>query len=42
MNGLTIMCMRMDQLVFMENVSFLPFPLSRLPYAFVLTVAKSW
>jgi len=42
MKGLKIMCMRMEHLVFLENVSFLPFPLRRLPEAFGLTVAKSW
>jgi len=33
MNGLKIMCMRMEHLVFFESVSFLPFPLRRLPEA---------
>jgi len=42
MNGLKIMCMRMEHLVFLDSVSFLPFPLRRLPEAFGLTVAKSW
>jgi len=42
MNGLKIMFMRMEHLVFMDSVSFLPFRLRRLPEAFGLTVAKSW
>ena len=42
MNGLKIMCMRMEHLVFLDSVSFIPFLLSRLPEAFGLTVAKSW
>jgi len=42
MKGLKIMCMRMDHLVFLDSVSFLPFPLRTLPEAFGLTVAKSW
>ena len=43
MNGKKkIMCMRMEHLVFLDSVSFLPFPLRMLPEAFGLTVAKSW
>jgi len=42
MNGLKIMCMRMEHLVFLDSVSFLPFPLRRLLESFGLTVAKSW
>ena len=41
MNGLKIMCMRVERLVFLDRVSFLPFPLSKLPDAFGPTVAKS-
>ena len=41
MNGLKIMCMRMEHLVFLDSVSFLRFPLRRLP-SFGLTFAKSW
>ena len=29
-------------LVFLDSVSFLPFPLRKLPETFGLTVAKSW
>jgi len=39
---LKIMCMRMENMVFLDSVSFLPYPLRRLREAFVLTVAKSW
>jgi len=42
MNRLKIMCMRIEHLVFLDSVSLLPFPLRRLPEAFVLTFAKSW
>jgi len=42
MNGLNIMCMRMEHLVFLEIVSFIPFPLRRLSETFGLTVAKIW
>jgi len=34
--------MRMEYLVFLYSLSFLPFPLRRLTEAFGLTVAKSW
>ena len=36
------MCMRMEHLVFLDIVSFLPFPLRRPPEAFGLTVTISW
>jgi hypothetical protein len=42
MNGLKIMCMKMEHLVFLDSVSFLPFPLRKLPQAFGLTARKSW
>jgi len=32
----------MEHLVFLENVSFLPCPLRKLPGAFGLTACKSW
>jgi len=34
--------MRMEHLVLLDSVSFLPIPLRRLPEAFGLTVSKSW
>ena len=42
MNGMKIMCMKMQHLVFLDSVSFLPFPLRKLPGAFGLTAFKSW
>jgi len=42
MNGLKIMCIRMEHLVFLDSVSYLPFPLRTLREAIGLTVAKSW
>jgi len=33
MNGLKIMCMKMEHLVFLDSVSFLPGPLRNLPEA---------
>ena len=41
MNGMKIMCMRAEHLVFLDIISFLHFPLRKLPEAFGLTVAKS-
>jgi len=42
MNGQKIMYMRMEHLVFLDSVSFLPFPLRKMPEAFGLTASKSW
>jgi len=42
MNGLKIMCMKMEHLVFLDSVSFLPFSLRMLPVAFGLAASKSW
>ena len=42
MNGMKIMCMRVQHLVFLDSNSFLPFALRKLPETFGLTVAKSW
>jgi len=36
------MCMKMEHLVFLDSVSFLPFALRKLPDAFGLTATKSW
>ena len=36
------MCMKMENLVFLDSVSFLPCSLRKLPEAFVLTARKSW
>jgi len=40
MNGLKIVCMKMEQFVFLDSVSFLPCPLRKLPDAFCLTTPK--
>jgi len=37
MNGQKIMSMKTENLVFLDSVSFFPFPLRKLPEAFVLT-----
>ena len=42
MNGMKIMCIRLEYLVFLASVSFLPFALRKMPEAFGLTVTKSW
>ena len=42
MDGLKIMCIRVEHLVFLDSVSFLPFPLRKLPEALWLTFTKSW
>jgi len=42
MNGLKIMCMKMEHLVFLDSVSFLPCSLRKLLEAFGLTTSKSW
>ena len=41
MNGLMIMCMKLEHLFFLDNVSF-PCPLRKLPEAFGLNASKSW
>jgi len=42
MSGLKIMCMKMEQLVFLDSVSFLPCALRKLPEALGLSASKSW
>jgi len=42
MNGLKIMCMKMEHLVFLDSVYFLPCSLHKLPEVFGLTASKSW
>ena len=42
MNGLKIMCMKMEHLVFLDSVYFLSFSLRNLPEAFGVTASKSW
>ena len=40
MNGLKIMCMKMEHRMFLDSVSFLPCPLRKLHEAFELTARK--
>jgi len=40
MNGFKIMCMKMERLVFLDSVSFLPFLLRKLSVAFGLTASN--
>jgi len=42
MSGLKIMCMKMEQLVILDSVSFFPCALRKLPEAFGLSASKSW
>ena len=42
MNGLKIMCMKVEHIVFLGSESFLPWPLLKLPEAYGLTASKSW
>jgi len=42
MSGQKNMCMKMEQLVFLDSVSFLPCALRKLPEAFGLSASKSW
>ena len=38
MNGLKIVCMKMEHLLFLDILSFLPFPQRKLPEAFGLSI----
>jgi len=42
MNGLKIMCMKVEHLVFVGSLSFLRCPLCKLPEAYGLATSKSW
>jgi len=42
MSELRIMCMKMEHLVFLDSVSFLPCALRKLPESFGLSASKSW
>jgi len=42
MNGLKIMYMKMEHLVFLDSVSFLPWCLRKLPESYGLKASKSW
>jgi hypothetical protein len=42
MISMKFMCMRLEHLIFLDSISFLPFAFPKLPEAFGLTVTKSW
>jgi len=42
MSSLKIMCMKMEYLIFLDSVSFLPCALRKLPESFGLSASKSW
>ena len=42
MNGLKIMCMKSEHLVFLDSVSFIPCLLRKVPVTFDLSASKSW
>ena len=42
LSGLKIICMRMEHLLFIDSISYLPMPLHKLPEAFGLSVRISW
>jgi hypothetical protein len=42
LNALKIICMNMEYQTFIDNISYLPKPLRKLPKAFELSVRKSW
>ena len=42
MSGQKIILMKMEQIKFIDSISFLPFPLRKLSTAFGLTAAKGW
>jgi hypothetical protein len=42
LNGLKIVCLKMEHLTFLDSASFLPMALRKLPEAFGLSQRKSW
>jgi hypothetical protein len=42
LNGLKIVCMKMEHMTFLDSASYLPMALRKLPEAFDLSVKKSW
>ena len=42
LNGLKIVSMKIEHMLFIDSASYLPAPLRKLPEAFGVTVAKSW
>jgi hypothetical protein len=41
-NGVKIMCMKVEHMIFLDRISYLPLPLHKLPEAFGLPSSKSW
>jgi len=42
LNGLEIVSMKIEHMLFIDSVSYLPMPLRKLPEAFGISVTKSW
>ena len=42
LNGLKIVCMKIEHMLFIDSVSYLPMPLRKVPEAFGLGTTKSW
>jgi len=42
LNGLKIVCMKIQNIQFLDSVSYMPMPLRKLPEAFGLQASKSW
>jgi len=41
MTGLKIMCIKLEHIVLLDTVFFLPFPVRKLPKAYGMTASKS-
>ena len=42
LNGQKIMCMKIQNVTFLDSISFMPMALRKLPEAFGLSASKSW
>jgi hypothetical protein len=42
LNGLKIVCMKMEHMTFLDSASYLPMALRKLPETFGFSVKKSW
>ena len=42
LNGMKIISIKIEHMIFIDSASYLPMPLRKLPEAFGLSVAKSW
>jgi len=42
LNGLKILSVKIEHMLLIDSVSYLPKPLRKFPEAFVLSVTKSW